>query len=317
MVIGLVLAAVAAVAFGTGTFVQHLSTREVEHPDGQHATSRGLIRLLVSLVHRPKWLFGQALAGGGTATQFAALGFAPVAVVEPIVGAGLVVALSMEAVRLRRRPSGRLLLGLALCVGGLVVFLLFSRASEPRRAVGLGGGLLLLGLGLGLGLVSRVAPSGRVGAVVSGTAAGGTLGVAVVAVAVAIHDLQRIGLWDLFTTWRPYVAAGVGIIATAATQQAFARGRLAWSLPALTVADPLTATLLSVLFLGEHLVSSAAPFWAAGAAVAVLGVVLTATTRGARRLTGEEEHAPAAGGAQRPSSARLDISPVAGFRSTE
>lgn len=275
---GLLLAAVAAVAFGTGTFVQHLSAREVKNPEGHRPTGLGLVQLLASLVRRPQWLLGQALAGGGTGTQSAALAFAPIAVVEPIVAAGLVVALTLEAVRLRHRPSPRLLIGLVMCVAGLIVFLLFSQASGPSQVLSLGGGLLLLSAALVLALVSRFAPSGRVGSVISGTAAGATLGVAVVAVAAALHGIVEEGV-DVLATWRPYVAFATGFLATAATQQAYTRGRLAWSLPALTVADPLVATLLSVLLLGERLVRAGTPVWASGAALAIVGVILTASTR--------------------------------------
>ena len=284
MVVGLLLASLAAVAFGSGTFIQHMTAVTLEPPD-HHRTRRGLLRLLASLATRPRWLFGQALAGGGTALQFTALAFAPVAVVEPIVGAGLPVALVLEAVRMRRRPRWRLLTGLVLCVAGLVVFLLFSRASSPRRDPGLLSATLLLALGAGLAMVSRFAPGGRVGSVLSGLAAGGCLGVAVVAVAVPIARFQARGLGTALAHWGPYLAGVVGLLATAATQQAYVRGELAWSLPALTVADPLVATTLSVFVLHEQLDQHAAPIWSAGALAAAVGVALSAMSRPAGMVT--------------------------------
>jgi hypothetical protein len=40
-VIGLVLATTAAVAFGTGTFIQHMTAQAVEAPTGRHRTQHG------------------------------------------------------------------------------------------------------------------------------------------------------------------------------------------------------------------------------------------------------------------------------------
>jgi drug/metabolite transporter (DMT)-like permease len=290
-VTGLVLATVAAVAFGTGTFIQHMTAQALEMPTGHHRTERGLVRLLLSLVRKPRWLLGQVLAGGGTATQFSALAFAPVAVVEPIVGAGLVVAIVLEAVHQRHRPGPRLAAGLVLCLGGLVTFLLFARASAPRHDPGLFSAAALLILGGALALVARFVPGGRTGSVVAGLAAGGCLGVAVVAVAVPISRFQALGVAETLTDWSPYVAVTVGLLATAATQQAYVRGELAWSLPALTVADPLTATILSVVLLREQLDAATAPIWAGGAVAAALGVALSGASRAGGRVT-EAEQAP-------------------------
>jgi hypothetical protein len=208
--------------------------------------------------------------------------------VEPIVGAGLVVAIVLEAMHQRHRPGPRLAAGLLVCFGGLVTFLLFSHASAPRHDPGLFSAAALLVLGGTLALTARFAPSGRAGSVISGLAAGGCLGVAVTAVAVPISRFQTQGLADTITDWSPYVAVAVGLLATAATQQAYARGELAWSLPALTVADPLVATTLSVALLREQLDRAAAPIWGAGAVAAAVGVALSAASRAGGGVKGDE-----------------------------
>ena len=295
VLIGFVLASLAAVGFGSGTFIQHVTAVSVEHAESGQRTDRGLVGLLLKLVRNPRWLLGQALAGGGTGLQFSALAFAPVAVVEPIVGGGLAVALVLEAVRERSRPSLRLVIGLLLCIGGLVTFLLTSRASSPDENPGSVTAVILLSLAVGLALISRFVPGGRVGSVLSGFAAGGCLGVAVAAVAIPIAQLRMHGIGDTLTGWTPYVAAVAGLLATAATQQAYARGELAWSLPALTVADPLVATVLSVLVLHETLDSGGTPFWATGAAVAIAGVALSAVSRAGGTLTGSRGSQPSRG----------------------
>jgi hypothetical protein len=288
MVFGVLLACLAAVGFGSGTFLQHITAVSVEQPKTGRRAHLGLADLLWKLIRSRRWLFGQVLASGGTAVQFAALAFAPVAVVEPIVGAGLPVALVLETIRERRWPGPRLVAGLVLCVGGLVTFLLASRASGPRTETHILSAAILLALAVGLALIARLMPGGRVGSALSGVTSGGCLGVAVVAVAIAIARLKGHGVLATFTHWSPYLAAACGLLATAATQQAFARGRLAWSLPALTVADPLVATVLSVLVLHEALVSGAAVWWVSGAVVAIVGVALSAASRAGRSVTGPD-----------------------------
>jgi hypothetical protein len=166
-----------------------------------------------------------------------------------------------------------------------VVFLLFSRASAPHHDPGIYAAGLLLVLGVGLAMIARLVPGGRVGSFLSGMTSGGCLGVAVVAVAIPISRFKADGLLDTLTDWSPYVAAVVGLLATAATQQAYTRGELAWSLPALTVADPLTATVLSVIVLRENLDPSMTAIWASGAGVASVGVALSAMSRASRAIT--------------------------------
>jgi drug/metabolite transporter (DMT)-like permease len=282
VVIGLLLATAAAVGFGTGTFVQHLSCRAVEHPRGDYRTERGLLRLLGRLVTQPRWLIGQVLAGGGMVLQFGAMAFAPVAVVQPVIAAGLPVALTLEVIRERRMPQPRLVGGMALCLAGLVVFVLFSRAQSEVHPPGVAAAAVLLGLGVAFALAARFVPSGPRGSLVSGAVAGGSLGVATVCAAVAIHRFQAYGAIPMLAHWSPYLALATGFLATAATQQAYARGALAWSLPALTVGNTLAATAISVLLIHERLDVGAAPAWSGGALLAVIGVTIMAVLHARR-----------------------------------
>jgi hypothetical protein len=284
VVIGLVLAVLAAVGFGAGTFIQHMSAVAVECPPPHHRTRRGLLGLLGALLTQPRWLLGQALAGGGTALQLGALVFAPVTVVQPIMAVGLPVALVLEMVRERRRPAGRVAVGVVLCVGGLVVFVLFARAGSAPQAPGRLAAVVLIGLVVAFSLLGRFAPGGRVGAAFAGLGAGGAMGVATVLAAVPIHRFQAEGLMSLPTHWSLYVAIAAGVLATAACQQAYARGELAWSLPALTVWNALTATFLAVLLLREPVDMTSVPLWSAGAALAVVGVMVASITHGVGRV---------------------------------
>lgn len=282
VVIGLMLAAAAAVGFGSGTFVQHLSAVAVEHPNDRHRTEAGLIALLGRLVKEPRWLLGQVLTGSGSALQFIAMAFAPVAIVQPVIATGLPVAVGLEIIRERRMPSARLIAGMAMCVVGLVLFVLFARAQGEVHPPGAIAAVVLLGLAVASAIGARLAASGQLGALVSGACAGGCLGVAAVCAALPVHRFQELGLAGMLVHWSPYVAVAAGVLAIAASQQAFARGELAWSLPALTVANTFVATAMSVLLVHERLDAAATPLWATGAVIAVVGVVTTSVLHARR-----------------------------------
>src|SRR4051794_34520389 len=117
---GLLLAALAAVLFAVGAVLQHEAA-----VDSTSASGLSLRRL----VTRPRWVVGQAATLLGTGAQVAALAVAPVAVVQPVLAVGLVVALGLRAVRNRQVPLRRELLGAALTTGGLAVFLLAARPA--------------------------------------------------------------------------------------------------------------------------------------------------------------------------------------------
>ncbi len=285
MVIAVILAGVAAVGFAGGTVVQHLSAEAVEHPALHHRTQHGLFGLLAGVARQPRWWLGQALTGVATALETTALAFAPVAVVGPVVAAGLPVALVIEVAVERRRPAPARALGALMCLGGLAMFIVFAQPGAARHVAGLRTGGLLLGLGLGLALATRFASTGPLGSLLAGACSGAALGTSVVATSITLHSLSNEGIAATVTSWTPYLAAVMGLLATAATQQAYARGELAWSLPALTVSNTLASTALSVTVLGAPLDAGRTAGWAAGGALALLGVVLV-SLRGAA-LPGE------------------------------
>jgi len=70
----------------------------------------------------------------------------------------------------------------------------------------------------------------------------------------------------------------VAVVAVLGGQQAYARGSLAWSLPALILLDPLAAVPAARLLLGERLEPGHAGIWLPAAIVAGIGVVILART---------------------------------------
>src|SRR3954454_13968437 len=120
---GLLLAALAAVLFAVGAVLQHEAAALSRTPGGLS---------LRMLVKRRRWMLGQAATMLGTGTQVAALAVAPVAVVQPMLAVGLVVALGLRALRTRLAPLRVELVGAALTTGGLAVFLV---AAQPAKGI--------------------------------------------------------------------------------------------------------------------------------------------------------------------------------------
>jgi drug/metabolite transporter (DMT)-like permease len=277
---GTLVAALAAVLFAVGAVLQHEAAADSGSSHGAD---------LRRLVTRPRWIAGQSATATGTLLQVVALGLAPVAIVQPVLAGGLVVALGLRAVRTRRAPGRLEILGAALTVGGLGAFLVAARpaAGFVDRSPGVvpivvavAGGALLVGL------TARIR-RGTMGALACGVAGGIAAGIAAVLISVALKIFSRHGLVHALTSSALWGAVAVAVLAQVGAQQAYSRGPLSWSMPALVLLDPLAAVPVARLLLGERLEPGHAAVWVPAAVVAAIGVVLLSRT-------GEDVHLPLA-----------------------
>ena len=269
--LGAAVAAGGAVLFATGWVLQHEAVSD-------HATGPGVA--LGALVRRPMWVLGQAATVLGTVLQVVALALAPVAVVQPVLAGGLVVALAARAVRRRCVPARTELVGAALTVGGLVVFLLSARPRaglEERLPDVLAVLTVVVASVLLVVLTTRVG-RGAWGALACGGAAGIAGGAAAVLISVAVQTAGQESLLAMLRSPALWGALLVAVVALYGSQQAYARGSLSWSLPALVLLDPLAAVPVARVLLGERLTPGLAWVWVPAAAVAAVGVVLLGRT---------------------------------------
>lgn len=268
---GLVIAALAAVLFAVGAVLQHEAAAD-------STSSSGLS--LARLVRRPRWLFGQTATMLGTGSQVVALALAPVAVVQPMLAVGLVVALGLRAVRLRQVPLRRELLGAALTTAGLAVFLLAARPRPAQHLAQPSSLAVIVAVALSVLLVlgATLLGHGAHGALACGSAAGIAAGIAAVLISVGILSLREGGWVHALAGIAIWGALVVAVVAIVGGQQAYSRGSLAWSLPALILLDPLAAIPAARLLLGERLEPGHAAIWLPAAAVAAIGVVVLART---------------------------------------
>jgi hypothetical protein len=275
--LGTVVAALAATLFALGCVLQHAAARS-------STTDRGL--QLKELVTRRRWVVGQSSTVLGTVAQVAALALAPVAVVQPVLAGGLVVALGIRAVHDRCLPLATELGGAALTGAGLAVFVVAAR-PDPGAATHLPGTVpVLAALAVAVVLAAGCTRLGRgaVGAVACGAAAGIDAGIAAVLVSAALRVLSAHGIGAAVSGAALWSALAVAVLAQVSSQQAYARGSLSWSMPALVLLDPLAAVPVARFLLGERLEPGHAAVWGPAALVAAAGVVLLArTSEGCRR----------------------------------
>ena len=269
--LGLLLAALAAVLFAVGAVLQHEAAERSKTP-------RGLsLRLMVK---RKRWMFGQAATLFGTGTQVAALAVAPVAVVQPMLSVGLVVALGLRAIRTRQAPLRLELFGAALTTGGLAVFLVAAQPAKGIHTAPPSSIEVIAAVVVSVVLVAgaTLLGHGAHGALACGTAAGVAAGIGAVLISVGVLSLQEGGWVHALAGVAVWGAIVVAVVAIIGGQQAYARGALAWSLPALILMDPLAAIPAAKWLLGERLEPGHAVVWVPAAIVAAIGVVLLART---------------------------------------
>jgi len=270
-VLGLLFAVLAAVLFAVGAVLQHEAAGL--------ATSEGALSLR-KLVKRRRWMLGQTATVLGTGAQVAALAVAPVAVVQPILAVTLVVGLGFRAVRNRQAPLRLELVGAALTTAGLAVFLFAAQPAEgaehpPPSSLAV---LFAVALAVSLVLGATLLGHGAHGAVACGSAAGIAAGIAAVLISTGVLSLQADGWAKALAGVTVWGAIIVALVAVVAGQQAYARGALAWSLPAVILLDPLAAVPAATLLLGERLTPGSAAIWLPAAVVAAIGVVVLART---------------------------------------
>jgi hypothetical protein len=269
--LGTLVAVLSAMLFAVGAVLQHEAAASCTQDGGLS------LRLLV---RRPTWVAGQLATMAGTGLQVLALALAPVAAVQPVLAVALVIALAIRAVRNRQAPLRLELLGAALTTGGLAVFLVAARPAAHVQTHAPSSNAVITAVAISILLVgvATLLEHGARGALACGAAAGVAAGIAAVLISVGLHA-QTVGGWAHalagIALWGALVTA---VVAQLGGQQAYARGSLSWSLPALILLDPVAAIPAAHLLLGERLEHGHAAVWAPAGLVAAIGVVLLART---------------------------------------
>jgi len=239
------------------------------------------LNLLVMLARRRLWLLGMAAGVAGYAMQFLALRRGSLALVQPIFVTGLVMALAGSALAHHRRLTRREWLANALILGGIALYI---AAAQPGPGHPRGSTIAWIALAAiatisvaALIALSHGSPKRR--SLALGAATGIVLGITSAITERTSHRLG-ISLGHALGDWSPYVLIIVSIGGLVLNQSAFQAGDLKWSLPVITVLEPLVAILIGQALFHEHLATGALHVSGQifGLAAMVVGVLILAAS---------------------------------------
>lgn len=267
-----VVALAAASGFAVSTSLQHRAATAVP-------AATGAVGLVLRLARSPLWLGASALGLVSFGLHAVALHLGSLALVQPLMLGGVVLAVPVRAALDRRLPPRAEVLAVLLTVVGLGCFLAATHLSRGTSEPSPGRALLscataALVFGALMALASRQGhPARRSGLL--GAGAGIVFGLMAGLIKLLAHDLTTRGLWDTLEGWLPWVLLLAGFTAVTTNQRAFHASHLAASMPVLNVVNVLVAMVVGWFVFGEAPVQgplSLAVQLAAAAAV-VVGLV--------------------------------------------
>src|SRR5260221_2008419 len=161
--LAVVVALLATTAYHLGLIVEKRALAELPAIDARHA-----VRLLKVLLTAPSWLAGFLLMLCGFALQVIALTLAPVSVVQPVLGSGVVILLVLSRIVLRETLK-RLELACVLAMAIAIIAIALSAVGPAGHVGHEASGLLLAAVAVPPDLVAvwvvasavRARPGGR------------------------------------------------------------------------------------------------------------------------------------------------------------
>ncbi|MDN4522456.1 MULTISPECIES: DMT family transporter [Mycolicibacterium] len=274
------LALAAAFFMAVGDVIHQRSARGVtDEPIGH-------LELFGRLLRDGRWWVGSGTAAAGFVLQAAALGLGSVLLVQALLVTSLLFALPISARLSHRRVTRWELLWAAVLAGAVAVIVTVGNPTEGASRASLEtwlGVATVLGPLLALCVVGATVWSGPISAVLMAVVSGALWGLFAVLTKAVVHRLDvtsLAGLTELLRTPELYAWAVVALLGTSTQQAAFRAGALTASLPTMTVAEPVVASVLSVVVLGETLRPGAAGWATLVVAVAAMVTATAALARG-------------------------------------
>ncbi|KQR50821.1 multidrug DMT transporter permease [Leifsonia sp. Leaf336] len=308
--LGIPVALVGSVFLAVGAQLQQ---RGVAKVNDQTSTKRSLgIGQVLALARRPSWLIGTVCLGLAIVFQLFSLYLAPLTVVQPLGAVALVITAVLNARLTKVRLDAPALRAMALCVGGVGLFVAVAAVTttslpilEPQLlavAIILAVVLLLLGTGF---VVFRK----RLTRLFYVVGAGVLFGFVATLAKVLIGRVQtiveahfRLVAADWLTLACVLGLLTAAILGTYFVQTAYSSGSPDVVVAGLTVIDPLVGVTIGIVVLGE---AAHAPLWAGivfvvAGALAVWGVILLSRRRPRERGDAAPPSSVRSGGGRPP-----------------
>lgn len=296
---GIPLALLGAVFMSFGAQYQHRGVQKVERLtriDGATGLTGGQ---LLNLLKRPSWVIGTAMLGLAIVCQLAALSFAPLILVQPLGALSLVITTLLNARISGHKPTGRSISAIAMCVGGVLIFVTIAALFANEQPIS-NGQLVTILIILAAVVIVLTAVwlwlRRQIGALFYIIAAGVVYGFVATLAKVVISRIQS-GDFEWLT-----VLCVIALIAGTAVgayfvQTAYSSGPPDLVIAGLTVIDPIVAIVIGLAVLGE---AASAPWgayvgFAVAGGLAIVGVFQLA--RHHPELAGESKEIPIERGA--------------------
>lgn len=270
VLIALVAALASACGFACSTSLQHRVAGSAP------ATVRGSAQLLRYLATKPVWVVAFFVSGGSLVLHALALHLAAIAVVQPIMIGGVVLAVLVRAGLDRRWPSWRELVAVSVTVVGIAAFVLTTNPTDTDSSIQGRNGIVLTlaSLLLAAGVVygaSRFRSHNRQ-ALSLGACVGVLFGLTAGLTKIVAGEISRAGVEDTVSSWPLYALVIAGAFAIVVNQRAYRIAPLSMSLPMINVVDVVGAVIFGLVVLGE--VPAHNPFAIATQTAAVVAMLI-------------------------------------------
>jgi drug/metabolite transporter (DMT)-like permease len=274
--IAALLALGAALFIAIGDVIHQRQAHDVTQQQVSH------VELFTRLLRDRQWWLGSLVAAVGFALQAAALGMGSVLLVQALLVTSLLFALPINAGLSHQRVTRWAWTWAVLLAASVAVIVTVGNPTAGHSRASLAtwtAVIVALGPALALCAIGARIWSGPVSAVLLGLVAGALWGVFAVLTKGVVDRLDD-GIWALLGTPELYAWAAVAVAGTAWQQFSFRAGSLTASLPTMTVAEPVVASVLGIVVLGEAMRPGEAGWLVLGVAVAVMVVATAALARG-------------------------------------
>lgn len=295
--LAVVVALAATTAYHLGLVLEKRALGRLPAIDARHA-----IRLLRTLAAAPSWLAGFSLMLCGFGLQVVALTLAPVSVVQPVLGSGVVILLVASRIMLREH-LGRLELACVLTMAGAIVVIALSAAGRAGHvghqtsgaalaAVALPASLVAIALGAsalrasstspqGHGGRHRVPPNGVAFAVASGLLYGvATLAIKGLSGTIEQHQAPVALVLSVAGSPYPYVTVGCSAVGMLIFQTGLQRCRVSIVGPVSNITGSVFFIVAGTWLFGERLPADPVQLALRLTGIVAAGVVVALLSRG-------------------------------------
>ena len=281
MIVMIVSALAAAALYGAGAAI------EQRQASAAPQSAAGRPRLLLLLARQPLWLLGIATQIAGFAAHAVALKSGPLATVQMLVAAELVVAVVIVRIWSGRPLSKASWAAALTVVAAIAAFLVLTSPAGHAHAAGLShhaagaaavAGAVTAGAAAVACAAAGLRAAGRRRAILLAVAAGLADSCSAV-VTLAFSHVASHGMIAIVTSWSVYTLVVAGAANVLLTQSAYQTGRPMITLPIISAVAPIASVAIGIGILGEAPRTGLIGGIGAAAAVLVTSLALACLAR--------------------------------------